>query len=200
MSRWRGFPAKASPGSSAGLAARADQILHQRTRQANGEAAEALVELEMRRRGDRLVEKVEVPFRVDHRTGKQFAKRKVSGDFRAVRPWSMTFKDPARDMQVVADEQFGVSVLVEVKSHDERLAWSAFRPHQILALDEHMLTGGITEVAWYDRGSLRFIPWSRFREIGFGDRKSVVWTGETIEIHNPARGSRASTTNTKAPR
>jgi hypothetical protein len=77
------------------------------------------------------------------------------------------------------------------------LAWSAFRPHQILALDEHMVAGGITEVAWIDRGSLRFIPWSRFRAIGFGDRKSVVWTGSTIEIHTPTRGKRA-TTQTKA--
>ena len=85
------------------------------------------------------------------------------------------------------------SVLIEVKHHDERLAWSAFRPHQIHALDEHMLVGGITEVAWIDRGDLRFIPWSRFREIGFGPDRSVSWDGHTIHLHKPVRAKRATT-------
>lgn len=196
--RWTGFGKKSSPAASMSLTARAEQIHHQRTRQANGEAAEALVELEMQRRGDRLVEKVEVPFRIDPRTGRQFAKRKVSGDFRAVRSIEIPNIVGLEISTMTEPKTFGVSVLVEVKHHDERLAWSAFRPHQILALDEHMLAGGITEVAWYDRGALRFIPWSRFRKIGFGDRKSVVWTGTTIEIHIPTRGPRATTT-TKAP-
>ncbi len=153
--------------------------MDQKRRQQNGETSEKMVELALQRRGLRLVEKVEVPFRLDRRTGQQFAKRKVSGDFRAIEPGS------------------GRSVLVECKHHEERLSWSAFRPHQILALDEHMVAGGITEVAWIDRGSLRFIPWSRFRDIGFGDRKSVVWTGTNIEIHQPTRGKRETTT-TKA--
>ena len=174
--------------SAGDLWERAQKAAHQKIRQQNGEASEALVELEMRRRGDRLVEKVEVPFRIDPRTGRQFAKRKVSGDFRAIRPQFFPGLETT----------YGVSVLVEVKHHDERRAWSAFRPHQTLALDEHMIAGGITEVAWIDRGVLRFIPWSRFREIGFGDRKSVVWTGTTIEIHTPIRGKRDTTTNTKA--
>ena len=156
----------------------------QKKRQANGERAEGLVELEMMRRGDRLVEKVEVPFRIDPRTGSQYAKRKVSGDFRAV-----------RTVQAFNGGSFGVSVLVEVKHHDGRLSWSAFRPHQILSLDEHMIAGGITEVAWVDAGAVRFIPWSRFREIGFGPDKSVTWTGTTIEIHTRAK---RTTTKTKA--
>lgn len=188
----RAFRAKAQVGTTADLLARAQKAAHQKTRQQNGENAEAVVELEMRRRGERLVEKVEVPFRIDPRTGRQFAKRKVSGDFRAVRALRVRL-GPA----IGAEIDLGVSVLVEVKHHDERLAWSAFRPHQILALDEHMVAGGVTEVAWIDRGILRFIPWSRFREIGFGDRKSVVWTGTTIEIHTTTREKRATTT-TKA--
>lgn len=185
--RRRAFKPTSVPGSPADLLQRAILAAQQKTRQRNGEDSEAMVELEMRRRGDRLVEKVEVPFRIDPLTGRQFAKRKVSGDFRAIRPQFFPGLETT----------YGVSVLVEVKHHEERLAWSAFRPHQILALDEHMLAGGITEVAWIDRGALRFIPWSRFREIGFGDRKSVVWTGTTIEIHTPTRGKR-DTTNTKA--
>jgi hypothetical protein len=151
------------------------QRYHQKQRQANGQAAENLVELEMNRRGDLLVEKAEVPFRVDRRTGKMSARRKVSGDFRAVRP------------MLTMSGKLGVSVLVEVKHCAEQLSWSAFRPHQILALDEHMVSGGITEVAWIDRGVLRFIPWSRFREIRFGPNKSVVWEGSTIALHVPKR-------------
>lgn len=161
-----------TPASALSLLQKAKQKQYQKTRQENGENAEQMVEQAMKRRGDRLVEKVEVPFRIDPRTGKQYAKRKVSGDFRAVRlvGW---YDRPS----------IGASVLVEVKHHEERLSYSAFRPHQIVALDEHLAAGGITEVAWVDRGQLRFIPWARFREIGFKERQSVVWTGTTIEIH-----------------
>ena len=49
---------------------------------------------------------------------------------------------------------------------------------------------GITEVAWMDRGVLRLIPWERFRAIGYGPGKSVVWTGSDIAIHQPQRGKR----------
>lgn len=167
--------------SGADLVGQAKRKADQKKRQANGEAAEQMVEMEMRRRGDRLVEKVEVPFRIDRRTGNQYAKRKVSGDFRAVRPVSLDLG------LVLHPATFGVSVLVEVKHHEGRLSWSAFRPHQIQALDEHMVAGGITEVAWFDGTALRFIPWSRFREIGFGPDRSVVWTGQTIEIHKAVR-------------
>ena len=136
----------------------------QAQRQRNGQVAEDKVEISLLRRGFKIVEKVEVPFGVTE-DGRRYAKRKVCGDYRAVEPGS------------------GRSVLVESKAYDERLPWSALKPHQVKALDEHMIAGGITEVAWTDRGSLRFIPWSLFRKVGFGDRKSVVWTGTTIEIH-----------------
>lgn len=158
------------------------QRLDQRRRQRNGEVAEQLVEMALRRRGDRLVEKVEVPFRIDPRTGKQYAKRKVSGDFRGVRALRVRL-GPA----IGAEVDLGVSVLVEVKHHDERLSWSAFRPHQVLALDEHMVAGGITEVAWMSGGELRFIPWSRFREIGFGPGRSVVWRDGTVHLHHRSK-------------
>lgn len=195
----RGWRNVRSSSHAADLWDRAQKSAQQKIRQQNGETSEKLVEMEMLRRGDRLVEKVEVPFRIDPRTGHQFAKRKVSGDFRAIRPLAVPcLEEPIPGMAAGWSENVGISVLVEVKHHDERLAWSAFRPHQVLALDEHMTAGGITEVAWIDRGVLRFIPWSRFRAIGFGDRMSVVWTGTTIEIHTPARGKRETTTNTKA--
>lgn len=162
------------------------QSQHQKRRQRNGEATEKLVELEMLRRGDRLVEKSEVPFRISPRTGKQYAKRKVSGDFRAVRTLRIR-TGPATDAEI----DLGVSVLVEVKRSPDRLSWSAFRPHQILALDEHMVACGITQVAWFDGAVLRFIDWARFREIKFGPGKSVVWRGSGIQIHIPRQSSPA---------
>jgi hypothetical protein len=162
--------------------ARAKVSSQQKTRQRNGEDSERMVELAFQRRGDRLVEKVEVPFRINRATGTQYAKRKVSGDFRAVRPYQIR-TGPAIEAVI----NVGASVLVEVKHHEERLSWSAFRPHQIVALDEHMTAGGITEVAWIDRGDLRFIPWIRFREIGFGPERSVSWDGKTINLHIPCR-------------
>lgn len=175
--------------------ARAKVSSQQKVRQRNGEDSERMVELAMQRRGDRLVEKVEVPFRINRATGTQYAKRKVSGDFRAVRPTIFVDNKPVRSQApIVMPETFGVSVLVEVKHHEERLSWSAFRPHQILALDEHMIAGGVTEVAWIDRGELRFIPWSRFREIGFGPDRSVSWDGKTIHLHIPTRTKQKAAT------
>lgn len=149
----------------------------QAQRQRNGQQAEELVRKALVARGLRLVEKVEVGFGVTA-DGRRFAKGKVSGDFRAVCPVALDGR-PA-----------GLSVLIEVKAHDERLGWAAFRPHQIDALDEHDAAGGITEVAWVDRGHIRFIPWFHFRLVGFRPGRSVVWTGETIAIHAPARGKR----------
>lgn len=136
-------------------------------------------------RGDIMVEKTEVGFRLD-RNGNRYPLRKVSGDFRAVRK--------VRHVAFGQVEDVGVSVMVEVKHHDERLPWGAFTrrdgSHQSEELNIHLQAGGITEVAWIDRGALRFIPWQRFREIGFRPGTSVVWTGKTIEIHNGAASAK----------
>lgn len=148
----------------------------QALRHDNGEQAEARVEKALIDRGFKLVEKVEVPFGVTAE-GRLFAKRRVSGDYRAVEPGT------------------GRSVLIEskAKSTKRQLKWSDFRKHQPEKLDEHLAAGGITEVAWTDQGRLRFIPWSLFQKIGFGPDRSVVWNGTTIELYNPTRGKRATT-------
>lgn len=83
----------------------------------------------------------------------------VSGDYRAI----------------AGIHALGLSVLVEAKTYDERLPWSAFEDHQIEALDLHARCGGISIVAWVDRGEVRLISWFIFREIGFGPGKSVGW-------------------------
>lgn len=158
-------------------AASGKSSLLQAVRQRHGEAAEKATKIALDQRGYVLVEKVEVPFRMDA-SGRLSARKKVSGDFRGVDP---------RD---------GRSVLVEVKHHDDRLSWAAFKrrdgSHQSEELDAHLAAHGITEVAWMDRGTLRLIPWERFRAIGYGPGKSVVWTGSDITIHTPRRGKRAA--------
>ena len=167
-------------------AAKIRQSMLQAERQRNGERTESEVRSAMIARGDIMVEKTEVGFRLD-RNGNRYPLRKVSGDFRAVRKTQFT-------SGFCETEAVGVSVMVEVKHHDERLPWGAFTrrdgSHQSEELNLHLDAGGITEVAWMDRGALRFIPWQRFREIGFRPGTSVVWTGKTIEIHNGAASAK----------
>lgn len=170
------------PGASAAellAAARLSQL--QGDRQRIGQEGEDRVAAALLARGLRLVEKVEVPMGITS-DGRRFGKRTVSGDYRAV------------------DPVMGRSVLVEVKNIPDRLSWSDFRKHQPGALDEHQSARGITEVAWIDRGTLRFIPWERFRALGFGPRLSVAWNHFTndIEIHKPIRIARER--NVECPR
>lgn len=147
----------------------------QKQRQRNGALAEELVQRDLIRRGFRLVEKVEVPFRVNKRTGGISARRKVSGDFRAVEPGT------------------GRSLLVEVKHHAGRLPYAAFRPHQLAALDEHADAGGISEVAWVEDGPLaafpilHVIPWERLKALHFGPGESVTWIAGEIMIYGTTR-------------
>lgn len=146
----------------------------QKQRQRNGALAEELVQRDLIRRGFRLVEKVEVPFRVNKRTGGISARRKVSGDFRAVEPGT------------------GRSLLVEVKHHADRLPYAAFRPHQLIALEEHANAGGISEVAWVDGTFvafpiLRMIAWEDLKRISFGPGKSIAWVDGEAAIYRPTR-------------
>lgn len=158
-----------------GVAPTAEAIrtsIKQGERKRGGDAAEALVRADCKRRGFVMVEQVHTPFGVTQ-DGRRYAKAKVSGDIRAVLP------------------PHGTSVLIEVKKRDHTLAWSDLAhsdgTHQSDELDAHRNAGGITEVAWVDRGVLHSIPWARFREIGFGPRLSVTWTGSDIVITTRAK-------------
>lgn len=131
------------------------------------------MEARLKGRGFALVEKVEVPFRINKTTGQMSARKKVSGDFRAVGPG-------------------GRSVLVEVKHHEERLAYGAFRPHQLEALEEHHRVGGISEVAWVDRGQVHFIDWETLRNLGFGPGKSIHFNGVQIALYTPTRNRKTT--------
>jgi hypothetical protein len=164
-------------GTDAEAVARAKTSALQATRQRNGAKAEERVVRAMRERGDVMVEKTEVPFRMG-KDGKLSARRKVSGDFRAVRLVKVPVFHDGKDSWEV-----GLSVLVEVKKADNRLCYGDFAPHQIEALNAHNAAHGITEVAWVDRGEVRFVPWARFIEIGFRRGMSVVWNGTAIEIY-----------------
>lgn len=150
----------------------------QAKRQRNGAKAEELVEAQLKARGFVLVEKVEVPFRINKATGQMSARKKVSGDFRAV------------------ERGTGRSVLIEVKHHEERLAYGAFRPHQLEALDEHHHAGGISEVAWVDRGLVHFIDWETLRNLGFEKGRSIHHNGAQIALYTTNRAKSTSSRKT----
>lgn len=139
--------------------------IQQRARQKSGETTETRVESLLRLRGYSMVEKINVSFGVSRATGKQFAKKKVSGDFRAVR--THQYVENGELMNVA------ISVLVECKHHAGSLPYSAFRPHQIEALAEHARLGGISIVAWDNGKDIKLIHWFELHAIGFGPHKSV---------------------------
>lgn len=104
--------------------------------QRTGRLGEALCELELKRQGYRMVEKVEAP-----RTKTGIYLKTCSGDFRAVGPE-------------------GRSVLVECKWRDRNLRPSDFQPHQIQSLIDHHAAGGISIIAHCQRdGGCRLMQW-----------------------------------------
>lgn len=170
----------------------------QAARQKRGEDTERDVGSALRSLGYRLVEKSEVSFglRKGDREGgqKRFARKKVSGDFRAV------------------EDRSGRSVLVESKACDGgRLPHGKFRRHQLDALEEHHQAGALSLVAWTDGGVLRLIPWTAFRLIEFGtgtsvefvpepppvlrmdDRGKPFWVGGSVKIHDRLARSKPMT-------
>lgn len=178
-------PFRVRAGKTANLLESIRTSIKQGERKRGGDAAEALVRADCKRRGFVLVEQVHTPFGVTE-GGRRYAKEKVSGDIRAVSPLRVEVNG--------AQQNLGISVLIEVKKRDCTLAWSDLShsdgTHQSDELDAHRNAGGITEVAWVDRGVLHSIPWFRFREIGFGPRLSVTWTGSDIIITTRAPRSK----------
>ena len=142
----------------------------QKERQRNGARAEEAVARALANRGFQMIEKIEVPWSVD-RAGKRYARAKVSGDFRAVDPLRVRLS-PGVEIDL------GRSVLVEVKKHDMRLPWSAFRPHQIDALKRHRDLGGLSIVAWVDRGEILLIDWDVIEQKGFAPGNSILWVAD----------------------
>jgi hypothetical protein len=115
-----------------------------RKAKAKGASAEAIVRARLMSMGLRCVERIETGFRVK-RVGKKIVGAspiaKVSGDFRAVVPFS------------------GVSVLVEVKSRPGVLCWSALDEHQRAALDAHNNAGALSLLAWVSSHGVAIMQW-----------------------------------------
>jgi len=142
-------------------------IKHQVQGRANkrrGDAVEKRVARLLADMGYVMIERVHTPWGVI-RNGKRivsaFPREKVSGDFRAVKPFS-----PCGGMYL------GLSVLVEVKSRPNRLLWSSLKPHQRAALDEHAAYSAHTWLFWEDSetGIIRKYKWP---VAGFGKCKSL---------------------------
>lgn len=109
-----------------------------------GRRGEDAVARELKRRGLLMVEKLEVGWGIQRDKGGQVVEvwplRKISGDYRAITPE-------------------GQSVLVEVKTADERLQWSKIRPHQRKALEIHANCGGLSLLAWVHDGQISIMWW-----------------------------------------
>lgn len=124
------------------------QKAQERTRNARnrqlGQWGEDEVARELERRGLLMVEKIEVGWGISRdahgRISKAWPLAKVSGDYRAITPQ-------------------GQSVLVEVKSIDDRLQFSRIRPHQRQALDTHTNCGGLSLLAWVHDGHVSIMWW-----------------------------------------
>lgn len=126
--------------------------------QKSGEFGEAIVRRELDRRGFRMVEKVNTPWKVLWRNGKPFhafPMEKVSGDFIGIEPLT------------------GRKVLVEVKAKDEgTFPYSMLEEHQARALQENHICNGVSLLALV-RGMKAQIH--RWPIDGFGPGKSLKW-------------------------
>lgn len=138
--------------------------LQGRRAQKSGANAEALVRQRLLALGLCCVERIETGFKLTRINGKivgAYPAAKVSGDFRAVVKGT------------------GVSVLVEVKSRPNILRWSDMEAHQIKALDDHNVAGGVSLLAWVSRYGLSVMRWP-IPTIHFKPRLSLQW--ETAQV------------------
>lgn len=117
-----------------------------------GNAAELVVINRLRYHGFAMVEPIHVGFR--NVGGRWVPGARVSGDIRAVGPG-------------------GRSVLCEVKVRKGTLAYSALERHQVIALGDHYLAGGLSLLAWYCPGhGLAIMPW---HTLGLVAGSSLTW-------------------------
>jgi hypothetical protein len=134
----------------------------QKIRQRHGAASEEVVRLRLVHLGFLLVEKVETPWRIVRGPGGRVVGahplRRVSGDFRAVRPG-------------------GQSVLVEVKWRDDGpLSWGDLEPHQQAALGLHRSAGGLSLVCWCCPSGLSMFEPSKAVAAGWRKGQPLQWT------------------------
>lgn len=124
-----------------------------RANKSRGDAVERRVEALLVDMGYKMVEKVNTPWKNIWKGGKPVPTSKVSGDFRGF-------------------TKMGYSMLSEVKSRASRLPWSALKPHQAEALNEHAKYSAHTWLFFHDTETDRI---SKFRwpAEGFGPRKSL---------------------------
>lgn len=123
---------------------------------AEGKLGEDLVRRNLERVGYKMIERVHTPFTLIRR-GKSivgaFPTEKVSGDFIAIQPMT------------------GRKVLVEVKSRESGIfPWSILEDHQVRALSENHICGGISLLALVSNTRVKIHSWP---VDGFGKGKSL---------------------------
>jgi len=118
-----------------------------------GETTQNLVANRMKQLGFEAVEMIETGWKVlwkGKKPIKAWPTHKVMGDIRAVLPG-------------------GRAVLVEVKSHKDRLPFSAIKQHQVKNLNLYAKIGAVALLAWVDN-EIYIMQWPI---PNFGPRKSI---------------------------
>jgi len=116
-----------------------------------GAHGEAIAKRALINMGFRCINQIATPSKLNRRTGKVVYSAAVTGDYFAVGPE-------------------GVSVLVEVKTHNEdTLPYSFLKPHQHKDLHDHDMAGGLTYLIWVHDRIPHVIPWP---VLGFVPRSS----------------------------
>lgn len=148
-----------------------------------GVVGETLTKAELVRLGFTMIERVHTPWKVlrkpDPKRGSRIVgavpEEKVSGDFRAVWPFTLE------------NSLVGVSVLVESKAREgDRVLWSDVEEHQRDALQRHHEAGGLSYLSVVLGGRATLMRWPI---PGFGPGSSIRILGGEIAVGNPGSGS-----------
>jgi hypothetical protein len=146
----------------------AEQVLRRfraKRSRAEGRRGEALVEHRLRALGIAMVERINVErLQVG---GKALFKKRVSGDFRGIIPWT------------------GRSVLVEVKLRPDTLSRSDLEKHQHAALWEHQCMGGLSLVAWVRGIDVFILTYKGFLADCSPGEPLTVEKARTLQITKP---------------
>lgn len=114
-----------------------------------GEFGEQIAQYALKEFGLRMIERVNTPWKIIWKKNSNgvniparvFPAAKVSGDFRAIGP-------------------AGKSVLIEVKYRENSLVYSDLEDHQIRALHEHTIHGGLSFLLWITQNLWMIYDWS----------------------------------------
>jgi hypothetical protein len=134
-----------------------------------GDQAQEAVGMALRHLGLRMVERIETGWKVERRQGRIIGAvpiARVHADWTAVMPGGRSVRCEAK------------------KREDDQLSLADFERHQIKALDDHHVLGGLSLVGWRTSGGIEILAWPIAglvlgRPLHAGDERTVAarWPG-----------------------